>query len=88
GLQVDNGVVVDAQCRTSDPRIFAAGEVTMHFNPLLGRHVRIESWQVAENQPAIAAANMLGDALEYAERPWLWSDQFDCSIQMLGTIES
>ncbi|MFM0295840.1 MULTISPECIES: anthranilate 1,2-dioxygenase system ferredoxin--NAD(+) reductase [Paraburkholderia] len=88
GLQVDNGIVVDARCRTADPRIFAAGEVTMHFNPLLGRHVRIESWQVAENQPAIAAANMLGVAQEYVEWPWLWSDQFDCNIQTLGTIDA
>lgn len=88
GLQVDNGIVVDAQCRTSDPRIFAAGEVTMHFNPLLGHQARIESWQVAENQPVIAAANMLGDTQEYAEWPWLWSDQFDCNIQSLGMIDA
>ncbi|OJA60285.1 anthranilate 1,2-dioxygenase system ferredoxin--NAD(+) reductase [Burkholderia ubonensis] len=84
GLDVDNGVRVDAGCRTSDPAIFAAGEVTMHFNPLLGRHVRIESWQVAENQPAVAAANALGADEAYAELPWLWSDQYDCNLQMLG----
>ncbi|MDE1180483.1 anthranilate 1,2-dioxygenase system ferredoxin--NAD(+) reductase [Paraburkholderia sp.] len=86
GLDIDNGIVVDAQCRTSDPAIFAAGEVTQHFNPLLARQVRIESWQVAENQPAIAAANMLGDAQTYAEIPWLWSDQFDCNLQTLGVF--
>ncbi|AOK61345.1 pyridine nucleotide-disulfide oxidoreductase [Burkholderia ubonensis] len=84
GLDVDNGVRVDAGCRTGDPAIFAAGEVTMHFNPLLGRHVRIESWQVAENQPAVAAANALGANEAYAELPWLWSDQYDCNLQMLG----
>ncbi|KVN41874.1 pyridine nucleotide-disulfide oxidoreductase [Burkholderia pyrrocinia] len=84
GLDVDNGVRVDAGCRTNDPAIFAAGEVTMHFNPLLGRHVRIESWQVAENQPAVAAANALGADETYAELPWLWSDQYDCNLQMLG----
>ncbi|KVS46772.1 anthranilate 1,2-dioxygenase system ferredoxin--NAD(+) reductase [Burkholderia ubonensis] len=84
GLDVDNGVRVDAGCRTGDPAIFAAGEVTIHFNPLLGRHVRIESWQVAENQPAVAAANALGANEAYAELPWLWSDQYDCNLQMLG----
>lgn len=84
GLDVDNGIRVDAGCRTADPAIFAAGEVTMHFNPLLGRHVRIESWQLAENQPAVAAANMLGADESYAELPWLWSDQYDCNLQMLG----
>jgi len=74
GLEVNDGIVVDAGCRTRDALIFAAGEVTSHFNPLLGRHVRIESWQVAENQPLVAAANMLGGQAEYAEVPWLWSD--------------
>ncbi|MBJ9590375.1 anthranilate 1,2-dioxygenase system ferredoxin--NAD(+) reductase [Burkholderia seminalis] len=84
GLDVGNGIRVDAGCRTADPAIFAAGEVTMHFNPLLGRHVRIESWQVAENQPAVAAANLLGADETYGELPWLWSDQYDCNLQMLG----
>ena len=88
GLDVDNGIRVDAGCRTVDPAIFAAGEVTMHFNPLLGRHVRIESWQVAENQPAVAAANLLGADETYAELPWLWSDQYDCNLQMLGLFGS
>ncbi|WP_412527553.1 anthranilate 1,2-dioxygenase system ferredoxin--NAD(+) reductase [Burkholderia lata] len=88
GLDVDNGIRVDAGCRTVDPAIFAAGEVTMHFNPLLGRHVRIESWQVAENQPAVAAANLLGADAAYAELPWLWSDQYDCNLQMLGLFGS
>jgi anthranilate 1,2-dioxygenase ferredoxin reductase component len=86
GLAEENGIVVDAQCRTSDPSIFAAGEVTRHFNPLLARHVRIESWQVAENQPVIAAANMLGGEESYVEMPWLWSDQFDCNLQTLGVF--
>lgn len=84
GLAVDNGIVVDAQCRTGDPCIFAAGEVTSHFNPLLQRHLRVESWQVAENQPVVAAANMLGGDETYAEIPWLWSDQYDCNVQILG----
>ncbi|KVD89570.1 pyridine nucleotide-disulfide oxidoreductase [Burkholderia sp. ABCPW 14] len=84
GLDVDNGVCVDEMCRTADPAIFAAGEVTRHFNPLVGRRVRIESWQVAENQPGVAAANMLGGCETYAEWPWLWSDQYDCNLQTLG----
>jgi anthranilate 1,2-dioxygenase ferredoxin reductase subunit len=86
GLVVDNGIAVDQHCRTADPMIFAAGEVTNHFNALLGRHVRVESWQVAENQPAIAAANMLGGEESYAEMPWLWSDQYDCNLQTLGVF--
>lgn len=87
GLEVRNGIVVDAGCRTVDPDVFAAGEVTCHFNPLLGRHLRVESWQVAENQPAVAAANMLGADERYAEWPWLWSDQYACNLQTLGIFD-
>ncbi|CAE6754406.1 Anthranilate 1,2-dioxygenase system ferredoxin--NAD(+) reductase component [Paraburkholderia domus] len=88
GLAVENGIVVDEGSRTADPAIFAAGEVTRHFNPVLGRHVRVESWQVAENQPVVAAANMLGDQRTYAEIPWLWSDQYDCNLQTLGLFDA
>ncbi|MFM0336152.1 NAD(P)/FAD-dependent oxidoreductase [Paraburkholderia fungorum] len=87
GLEVADGIVVDEYCRTSDADIFAAGEVTQHFIPRLGRHVRVESWQVAEKQPAIAAANMLGGSERYGEIPWLWSDQYDCNVQSLGFFE-
>ncbi|WP_323122026.1 anthranilate 1,2-dioxygenase system ferredoxin--NAD(+) reductase [Burkholderia alba] len=88
GLDASNGIRVDAACRTGDPAIFAAGEVTLHFNPLLGRHLRVESWQVAEHQPAVAAANLLGGDETYAEWPWLWSDQYDCNLQTLGVFEA
>jgi anthranilate 1,2-dioxygenase ferredoxin reductase subunit len=88
GLEVGDGIVVDQECRTSDPCIFAAGEVTQHFVPSLGRHIRVESWQVAEKQPAVAAANMLGGNERYGEMPWLWSDQYDCNVQSLGVFDA
>ena len=47
---MDDGVVVDQFGKTSDPNIFAAGDVTRHFNPLLGRAIRLEAWQNAQNQ--------------------------------------
>jgi anthranilate 1,2-dioxygenase ferredoxin reductase subunit len=84
GLAVENGILVDSGCRTSDPDIFATGDVTNHFNPVLGRQLRVESWQVAENQPLIAASNMLGGSAVYGEQPWLWSDQYECNLQTLG----
>jgi anthranilate 1,2-dioxygenase ferredoxin reductase subunit len=84
GLTVEDGIRVDAQGRTSDPDIFAAGDVTRHDNPLLGRAIRIESWQVALNQAAAVARCMLGAAEPYAELPWMWTDQYDCNIQVLG----
>jgi anthranilate 1,2-dioxygenase ferredoxin reductase component len=88
GLAVEDGIRVDAWGRTSDPDIFAAGDVTRHDNPLLGRAIRVESWQVALNQAAAVAAAMLGAGEPYAELPWLWSDQYDCNIQALGLFEA
>jgi anthranilate 1,2-dioxygenase ferredoxin reductase subunit len=87
GLEVDDGIRVDQYGRTSDPDIFAAGDVTRHHNPLLGRAIRVESWQVALNQAAAVARAMLGTNEPYAEIPWLWTDQYDCNIQMLGLVE-
>jgi NADPH-dependent 2,4-dienoyl-CoA reductase/sulfur reductase-like enzyme len=87
GLNTQNGVEVDEFCRTIDPGIYAAGDVTWHFNPLLGRHVRLESWQNAQNQAIAAAANMCGNATPFSEIPWFWSDQFDVNLQMSGAPE-
>jgi anthranilate 1,2-dioxygenase ferredoxin reductase subunit len=84
GLAVDDGILVDACGRTGDPDIFAAGDVTRHENPLLGRPIRVESWQVALNHAAVVARAMLGPCDAYAELPWLWTDQYDANIQALG----
>ena len=84
GLAVDNGIAVDALCRTSDPDIFAAGDVTNHPNDLLGRSLRLESWENAQNQGIAAAKAMLGGETPYCEIPWFWSDQYDVNIQLVG----
>ncbi|HEY0911673.1 MAG TPA: FAD-dependent oxidoreductase, partial [Bradyrhizobium sp.] len=84
GLEIANGVVVDEYGRTTDSRIYAAGDVTSHFNPLLGRRVRLESWQNAQNQAIAVARNILGAAKPYAEVPWFWSDQYDWNLQIAG----
>ena len=87
GLAVDDGVVVDERGVTNDATIFAAGDVTRHFNPLLGRHIRLEAWQNAQNQ-AIAVAKIMAGATEpFAEVPWLWSDQYDVNMQTAGAPE-
>ncbi len=85
-LEIDDGIVVDAQCRTSDPAIFAAGEVTSHPSGPRGIRRRIESWRVASDQPLVAAANMAGGTLSYKDAPWLWSDQFDVNLQSIGDV--
>src|SRR5713226_4639502 len=86
-LAVDDGILVDAHGRTSDPHIFAAGDVTRHFNPLLGRRIRLEAWQNAQNQAIAVAKVMAGGAEPYAELPWFWSDQYDVNLQTAGAPE-
>jgi 3-phenylpropionate/trans-cinnamate dioxygenase ferredoxin reductase subunit len=84
GITVDNGIVVDEQCRTSAPDVFAAGDVAKHPNPYNGTSIRVEHWQNAQNQGSAAARSMLGDTTPYVEVPWFWSDQYDVNIQMSG----
>ncbi|GAB3368609.1 NAD(P)/FAD-dependent oxidoreductase [Amycolatopsis echigonensis] len=87
GLRTDNGVLVDASLRTSDPDIFAAGDVANAYHPQLGRHVRVEHWANALNQPAVAAAGMLGKNDVYDELPYFYTDQYDLGMEFLGTID-
>ncbi|MCB1498408.1 MAG: FAD-dependent oxidoreductase [Bauldia sp.] len=84
GLAVDNGIVVDRHLRTDDPDIFAAGDVCSFAHDLYGAHVRLESWKNAEEQGPIAARNMLGGNEIAASVPWMWSDQYELTIQIAG----
>ena len=84
GLTVDNGVIVDEQCRASDPDVFAAGDCANTPLPCLGRRVRLESWANAQNQAIVAAKAALGQDARYDELPWFWSDQYDVNLQILG----
>ncbi len=84
GLAVDNGILVDPYGMTSDPDIFAAGDVTNHYNPLFGCHLRLQSWQNAQNQALAVARVLAGIGTPYAEVPWVWSDQYDVNLQYAG----
>ncbi len=88
GLDVKNGIVVDDQGRTSDPDIFAAGDVADQPGARLGRRVRLESWQNAQDQAIVAAKAALGGDARHDPLPWFWSDQYESNIQMLGMPES
>jgi 3-phenylpropionate/trans-cinnamate dioxygenase ferredoxin reductase subunit len=85
GLKTERGIVVDAQGRTSDPFIFAAGDVAQHHHYGLC----IQSWAFAQNQAVATAKAMLNpDAPGYDDAPWLWSDQYQHNIQILGIPQS
>lgn len=88
GLAVENGILVDADCRTSDPDIYAAGDVA---NGLRAdrRHVRLESWENAQRMGIAAARAALGLPRDEADvaPPWFWSDQYEDNLQVLGATD-
>lgn len=84
GLACDGGILVDARCATSDPRIFAAGDVAVGPNTHAAGTVRLESWQNAQDQGIAAARAALGMEVHYDPVPRFWSDQYDTNLQILG----
>lgn len=87
GLKVDNGIVVDEFGRTSAADIYAAGDVVNLPLKSLGRRVRLESYQNAQNASMAVARGMCGEAKPVGETPWVWSDQYDVNLQMVGMPE-
>ncbi|CQD16234.1 anthranilate dioxygenase reductase [Mycobacterium europaeum] len=80
----DGGVLVDASLRTSDPDIYAVGDIAAAEHPLFGGRIRTEHWANALKQPAVAAAGMLGKPGEYAELPYFFTDQYDLGMEYAG----
>jgi 3-phenylpropionate/trans-cinnamate dioxygenase ferredoxin reductase subunit len=84
GLHCDNGIVVDAHMRTSDPAILAIGDCTLFPEHGTDRRIRLESVQNANDQARTAATTILGEPRPYCAVPWFWSDQGDMRLQMVG----
>jgi 3-phenylpropionate/trans-cinnamate dioxygenase ferredoxin reductase subunit len=88
GLAVGNGIVVDANCRTSDADVFAAGDTACQWDALAGRHVRRETWESANRQAETAASAMLGHTPAPPGVPWFWTDQYGMNIQFAGDMHA
>jgi 3-phenylpropionate/trans-cinnamate dioxygenase ferredoxin reductase subunit len=89
GLEMgDGGVLVDATLRSSDPAVFAVGDIAAAEHPFYKTRIRTEHWANALKQPAVAAANMLDEHLdkhlEYAELPYFFTDQYDLGMEYVG----
>ena len=82
GLTIDNGIATDDFGRTSDPAIWSAGDCASF--PYKGGRIRLESVGNAIDQAEAVAANMLGANTPYLAKPWFWSDQYDCKLQIAG----
>jgi 3-phenylpropionate/trans-cinnamate dioxygenase ferredoxin reductase subunit len=86
GLALDNGVLTDATLRTSDPRVWAAGDVANHQHPVLGRRIRVEHWDTAIEQGKVAARNLLDAGEEYRRLPYFFTDQYDLGMEYVGSV--
>jgi 3-phenylpropionate/trans-cinnamate dioxygenase ferredoxin reductase subunit len=84
GLEVEDGIAVDELLTTSDPDVFAAGDVASAWHPRYGRRVRVEHWSAALNQGAAAARSMLGRGEPYDRLPYFFSDQYDAGMEYAG----
>jgi 3-phenylpropionate/trans-cinnamate dioxygenase ferredoxin reductase component len=87
GLTVDNGIIVDAALQSSNPDVYAAGDVARAYHPLLQTHIRVEHWANALNQPATAAAAMLGREATFDALPYFYTDQYDLGMEYVGYAE-
>ena len=87
GLDVGNGVIVDAGLRASAPSVFAAGDVANAYHPLYRKHVRVEHWANALNGGPAAAKSMLGQGVSYDAVPYFYSDQYDLGMEAAGLPE-
>ena len=84
GIEVDNGILTTAGLATSAPGVFATGDVANAEHPFYGRRLRVEHWANALNQPATAAAAMLGEPASYDRLPYFFSDQYDVGMEYTG----
>lgn len=87
GLNVENGIVVDDRCQSSDPDIYAVGDCTNHPNSIYDRRLRLESVHNALEQAKTAVSNICGNESHYSQVPWFWSDQYDLKLQIAGLSE-
>jgi len=88
GLQIDNGIMVNEFLQTSDPSIYAAGDVANFFNPALNTRMRVEHEDNANVMGEAAGVNMAGGSLAYDHLPFFYSDLFDLGYEAVGILDS
>jgi 3-phenylpropionate/trans-cinnamate dioxygenase ferredoxin reductase subunit len=88
GLEVGDGILVDARLRTSDPNIHAAGDVAAAYIPALGRRMRIEHEDNANTMGRMAGRSMAGAEVEYTHLSYFYSDLFDLGYEAVGELDA
>ncbi len=87
-LEIGNGIVCNALCQTSNPKVYAIGDCSCAYNNRLQTHQRLESWQNAEQQAEVAASHICGEEKPLKSVPWFWSDQYEYNLQIAGEFNS
>lgn len=88
GLKVENGIIVDEFLRTSEPDIYAAGDVAALYNSALGRRIRVEHEDNANSMGRVAGRNMAGRSEPYHHLPSFYSDLFELGYEAVGELDS
>ncbi|MDT8377146.1 MAG: FAD-dependent oxidoreductase [Mariprofundaceae bacterium] len=88
GLKVDNGIVVNEFLQSSDPKIYAAGDIANFFNPALAERMRIEHEDNANVMGEMAGCNMAGESIKYHHLPFFYSDMFDLGYEAVGRLDA
>ncbi|MEC8020100.1 MAG: oxidoreductase C-terminal domain-containing protein, partial [Pseudomonadota bacterium] len=81
---VDNGIIVDEFCKTSDDNIFSAGDCTLHPSKFYNKNIRLESVHNAIEQGKTVASSIIGEKIAYNQIPWFWSDNYELKLQIAG----
>jgi len=87
GLECNNGIIVNEFTQTSDPNIYAVGDVSNHPSLIYNKRVRLESVPNAAGQAKVAASHICGNEIAYNQLPWFWSDQYDVKLQTAGLFQ-
>ena len=87
GLKTDRGVLVDKSLQSSDPDIYAAGDIAEVDHPVLGRRVRVEHWAFANDSGPVAGQAMLGQDVTFDSLPYFFTDQYDLGMEYIGLVD-
>ncbi len=86
-IEINNGIKTNEFCETSQKNVYAAGDISNFYHPFYKKNIRLESYQHAQNHGICAGKNIIGIKESYNNTPWMWSDQLDINIQLMGLCD-